>query len=106
MKTIQTAKNILICICIITTLQLILNYYKEIEKIKTQQIKTRQIVRKNKRRWDKFYMSVLSGYLSSKYWDLLDGSDKDGIMYQWSYRYHGFYNRLDCYKRLGDVKLS
>ena len=66
------------------------------------ELSTRQIVRKNKRRWDKFYTSVLSGYLSSKYWDLLDGSDKDGIMYQWSYRYYGFYNRLDCYKRLGE----
>ena len=37
------------------------------------ELSTRQIVRKNKRRWDKFYMSVLSGYLSSNYWDLLDG---------------------------------
>ena len=42
------------------------------------ELSTRQIVRKNKRRWDKFYMSVLSGYLSGKYWDLLDGSDSDG----------------------------
>lgn len=66
------------------------------------ELSNRQVVRKNERRWDKFYRSVLSGYLSRQYWDLLDDDDRDGCMYNWSYRFYGYYNRLDCYKRLGE----
>jgi hypothetical protein len=80
---------------------------RERQSFDDYELSNRQIVRKNKRRFDKFYRQVLKGYLSGKYWDLLGDDDKDGIMYQWSYRVFGFYASVDSYKRLdGDVILN
>jgi len=80
---------------------------RERQSFDDYELSTRQIVRKNKKRWDKFYHSVLRGYLSRQYWNLLSDGDKDGIMYQWSYRVFGFYARVDSYKRLNvDVMLE
>ncbi len=80
---------------------------RERQSFNDYELSNRQIARKNKRRFDKFYRQVLRGYLSGLYWNNISDDDKDGIMYQWSYRVFGFYTRVDSYKRLdGDVMLK